>query len=74
MFMIIELLRQKIKSCGKSRYRISQECDISESQLSKIMAGKTVRAEAIDILLEYFGLTIIERETTRKAERKNGKQ
>ena len=58
MFMIIEIIRKQIKTCGKTRYRISKETGIDEAQLCRIMQGKTCTVETADILLKYFGLTI----------------
>jgi len=56
--MIIETIREHIKMCGKTRYRISQDTGVSEAQLCRIMQGKTCTVETSDILLKYFGLTI----------------
>jgi hypothetical protein len=56
--MIIEAIRGHIKTCGKSRYRISKETDVAEAQLCRIMQGKTCTVETADILLRYFQLTI----------------
>lgn len=56
--MIIELLRERIKKCGKTRYRICKESRVSEAQLCRIVHGKTVTLETGEKLLGYFGLTI----------------
>jgi len=56
--MIIETIRKQIKTCGKTRYRISKETGVGEDQLCRIMQGRTCTVETADILLEYFGLTI----------------
>jgi len=58
MFMIIEMIRKQIKTCGKTRYRISKDTGVDEAQLCRIMQGKTCTVETADILLKYFGLTI----------------
>ena len=58
MFMIIRTIKKQIKSCGKTRYRISQESGVSEAQLCRIMQGKTCTVETADILLRYFGLEL----------------
>ena len=56
--MILETIRREIKKSGKTRYQIAKESGVSESQLCKIMQGKTVYCETADILLKYFGLEL----------------
>jgi hypothetical protein len=63
--MIIETIRKHIKTCGKTRYRISKETGVGEDKLCRIMQGKTCTVETADILLKYFGLII-----TQKGKRK----
>ncbi|MHC4461849.1 MAG: hypothetical protein ACYS30_10510 [Planctomycetota bacterium] len=53
--MIIETIRKHIKTCGKTRYRISKETGVGEDQLCRIMQGKTCTVETADKLLTYFG-------------------
>ena len=57
--MIIETIRKHIKSCGKTRYRISKETGVGEDQLCRIMQGKTCTVETADILLKYFGIKLV---------------
>ncbi len=57
--MIIETIRKQIKTCGKTRYRISQDTGVGEAQLCRILQGKTCTVETADILLKYFGLELI---------------
>ena len=59
--MIVETIRNRIKTCGKTRYRISQDTGVDEATLCRIIAGKACSTETADILLKYFGLTIAER-------------
>lgn len=61
--MILETIRQKIKKSGKTRYQIAKESGVSESQLCKVMQGKTVYCETADILLKYFGLELVAKKT-----------
>ena len=56
--MIIETIRRQIKTCGKTRCRISQDTGVGEDQLCRIMQGRTCTVETADKLLKYFGLTI----------------
>ena len=63
--MIIEIIRKLIKTCGKTRYRISKETGVGEDQLCRIMQSRTCTVETAYILLKYFGLTIAKKK--RKA-------
>lgn len=63
--MIMEQIRKEIETCGKSRYQISKDTGIDKAALCRIMQGGSCKAETVDILLEYFGLTI-----TKKIKRK----
>ena len=58
LIMIVETIRRQIERCGKSRYRISQDTDVDEATLCRIVAGKACSTETADILLKYFGLAI----------------
>jgi hypothetical protein len=66
MYMIIETIRKRIETSGKTRYRICQESGVSEAQLCRLMQGKTVTVETADVLLKYFGLTIADKKRNRK--------
>jgi hypothetical protein len=63
--MLIELIRKQIRTCGKSRYRISQDTGIEEAALCRIMQGKTCAIETADILLKYFGLELVSKKRKR---------
>jgi plasmid maintenance system antidote protein VapI len=67
--MLIELIRKQIRTCGKSRYRISQDTGIEEAALCRIMQGKTCTIETADILLKYFGFKLMPKEPKKKAKR-----
>ena len=56
--MIMEILREKIRTCGKSRYRISQDTGIDEAALCRMMQGAGCNVETVDILCKYFGLEL----------------
>ncbi len=58
--MILELLRGKIETCGKSRYQICNETRIDKATLCRIMQGKSCKVETADRLFEYFGLEVVE--------------
>lgn len=58
LIMIIEQIRKHIKSCGKSRYRISDDTGVDKAILSRIMQGGSCKVETADILLKHFGLKL----------------
>jgi len=64
--MIIELIRERIRTCGKSRYVISQETGIDKAALCRIMQGGSCKVETADILLKYFGLEIVEKKQKKR--------
>ena len=66
LIMILKTIKEQIKKSGKSRYRIAQESGVSESQLCKIMQGKTVVCETADLLLKYFRLELTEKKSKKK--------
>ena len=51
---IAEIIRLEIQKSGKSRYLISRETGIAESQLCRLMQGKTLTAGTLGVLLDYF--------------------
>ena len=65
--MIIETLREHIRKCGKSRYRISQDTGIDEAALCRMMQGGGCNVETADILCKYFGLKLVARKSKKKA-------
>jgi len=65
--MLIELLKRRIKTCGKSRYRISQDTGIEQSVLCRLMQGGSCKVETADTLLKYFGFVVV-----KKPKRKGG--
>ena len=56
--MIIEEIRNQIKTSGKSLNQIGRETGIDKAALSRIMNGGSCKAETADILFEYFKLVI----------------
>ncbi len=69
LIMIVETIRRHILSCGKSRYRISQDTGVDEATLCRIVAGKACSTETADLLLKYFGLTIAKKKRKQKAKK-----
>lgn len=57
-------LKDAISKAEVTRYRIAKETGISESALSRFMSGERgLSMEALDRLLEYLGLEVVERKT-----------
>lgn len=67
MSKILDAIRREVKRSKKSRYRISKETGITESQLSLLMSGKRgLRYEALELLAENLGLEIVIRPKNKK--------
>ena len=64
--MLMELIRNEIRNCGESRYVIAKETGVDKAALCRIMQGGSCKAETIDILLSYFGLTVTKKKQERK--------
>jgi len=63
--MIIEEIRKRIKTSGKSMNQIGRETGIDKAALSRIMQGGSCKAETADTLLNYFGLTITKKKSKK---------
>ena len=68
-------LREAIRRCGKTRYRISQDTGVSEAVLCKFMQGQRgMLLPSIDKLYAYLGLRLVsEDQSERKGTKKKGK-
>jgi len=67
MSPILDDIRQAIKTCGKSRYRISKDTGILQSHLSQLMDGtKGLSIEALELLADYLELRIVMEPKRRK--------
>jgi transcriptional regulator with XRE-family HTH domain len=55
---IAEIIRKEITRSKKSRYRIANDTGITEIQLSRLMKGRTLTAETLAVLLDYFGYEV----------------
>ena len=56
--MIIEEIRKRIKTSGKSLSQIGRETGIDKAALSRIMRGGSCKVETADILLKHFGFAM----------------
>ena len=63
---ILDQIRQAIQTSGKTRYRIWQETDIAEAQLSRLMKGKSgLSIESLEALADCLGLEVVIRKKKR---------
>ncbi len=63
MSKILDEIRRAIEASDKTRYRLSKETSIPQSQLSRLMTGeKGLSFEALERLVEAMGLEIIIRQ------------
>jgi hypothetical protein len=62
---IIEILRKEIRTCGKSRYRISKDTGIDKAVLCRIMQGGSCKAETVEILCKYFGFELVRKKRSK---------
>jgi hypothetical protein len=67
MSHILDEIRRAIKASDKSRYRLSKETSIPESQLSRLMTGeKGLSFEALERLVEALNLEIVIRKKPKR--------
>ncbi len=63
---IAGIIRTEIEKSSKSRYQLAAETQVSEAQLCRLMQGKTLTAETLGILLDYFGYSLVKGKVRRK--------
>jgi transcriptional regulator with XRE-family HTH domain len=69
MFMIIEIIRQKIKTSGQSLNQIAEISGVDKAALSRIMHGGSCKVDTLDRLFKFFGLEVVEKNNTAKKSR-----
>lgn len=68
MSELLNQLRQRIRTCGKSRYRISRETGIDQAQLSRLMSGQEgLGYKNLEKLAAALGLEIALQPAARQA-------
>lgn len=73
MSKVLKAIRDAITESGKTRYTISKQTGIDQSQLSRLMQGRTgLSLETLEKLTEFLGLEIVIR-ARRKKGRTDGK-
>jgi hypothetical protein len=63
---IAETIRNEIRRSPKTRYQIAAETGVAEAQLCRLMQGKTLTAETMGVLLEYFGFELTKKRRRNK--------
>jgi transcriptional regulator with XRE-family HTH domain len=67
MSKLLDEIRRAIKASDKTRYRLSQETSIPQSQLSRFMTGeKGLSFDAMERLAAALGLEVVIRAKTRR--------
>ncbi len=56
-------MRQLVVTCGQSRYSISKATGLTQSLLTRFMAGHGIETKSMDILASHLGWTIQQRTT-----------
>ncbi len=70
MGQILDQIREAIQASGKSRYRISKDTEITQSQLSRLLSGKRgLSIEALENMAEYLGFEV----TLKPKQKRKGK-
>jgi len=64
--MMIETIRRKIETSGKSLNQIGRDTGVDVSVLWRIMHGGDCKTWTADVLLSYFGLMVAKKQN-RKA-------
>jgi len=60
-YMLIELIRKQIKTCGKKHAEISRATGIEQAVIFRIMKGGSCKVETADALLKYFGFKVVKK-------------
>jgi transcriptional regulator with XRE-family HTH domain len=65
-----EQIKAAIEASGMTRYQISKESGIAQSQLSRLMNDKQgMRVETLEQLADFLGLEIIVRKKRRQKDK-----
>jgi len=69
MSMICNQLKKAIERDPRSRYRLSKETGIEQSQFSRFMSGKrSLSIESIEIIAKALGFELTMKKRTKKRE------
>jgi transcriptional regulator with XRE-family HTH domain len=72
MVDVLSVIRKAIEASGQTRYRISQETGIAQSQLSRLMSGECgMSIGTVQRLADYLGLELVVRPKRGRSTRKD---
>ena len=64
---LLEQIREVIECSGQTRYAIAKATGVSESQMSRVMAGTAgLSIESAELLLDYLGYRVEVKKTRKK--------
>ena len=69
-YMLIELIRKQIKTCGKKHAEISRATGIEQAVIFRIMKGGGCKDETVDAMLKYFGFEVVKRHKQKRQAKK----
>ena len=58
MSQLLEELRAAIETDGRTRYRLSKDCGVGQSQLGRLVAGKELTLPALEAIAVALGFEI----------------
>ncbi len=64
--MVTEMLRDMIKTCGKTQYRIATDSGVDKATLCRFVQGGSCKIETVDKLFAYFDLTVVQADQTER--------
>jgi len=64
--MVTEMLRDMIKTCGKTQYRIAADSGVDKAALCRFLHGGSCKAETIDKLFTYFDLVVVQADQVKR--------
>ena len=72
--MIIELIRKKIKTSGKSLNQISRDTKVDVAALSRIMNGGDCKTITADKLLKHFKIKLVAKKNKKTIKKSRTKK
>ena len=64
--MVTKMLRDLIKTCGKTQYRIAADSGVDKATLCRFVHGGSCKGVTIDKLFEYFNLVVVEADKLKR--------
>ena len=64
--MVTDMLRELIKTCGRTQYRIAADSDVDKATLCRFVHGGSCKVENVDKLFAYFNLVVVEADKLKR--------